>query len=493
MVAEPAELRQLERAVVIARELATRRIHDPPRYLRWLPLQAAFLLSVERFRLLRAGNQGLGKTTAALAEVVGRCLGRHPLGVAVSPPPVEWWVICASKDQSVAIQKKLHALLPPDEIAWGRGATVYHPSRGFVPRGAPIVQFKNGSVIRFKATAQDSLDLSGATIDGALFDEPPSSERIFTEVLQRVEERGGFVLLSFTPVNADVSYLRELVGRGVLTDFHSRLTPEALIPVGCSAPLRTADGRPKDAEWIAAKEGRVSAYEREVVVHGGWEFRTAGAWFSGAWDPSRLVFEATISRTDRIILGIDHGDRPGKQVAVLMAVDDRAEDPIIHVVDVYRDAVGLASPADDARGILAMLGRHGIPWSRLSFAGGDRVHLPGSAKQKSNKDLQAQVRKRLAQLGQLQPDGTMAPAITTVKRGPGRGAESVRVGSRWLFHRMVAGQFSVSPAAAFLLEALPKYTLDDDDCGHKDVVDAIRYGLDRYIFGWHRSAAPSPS
>lgn len=475
MVADPAVLSRIERGVTVARELVIRRAGEPARYVRWLPLQCRFMLSPALVRLLRAGNQGLGKTTAGLAEVVGRCTGRHPLGVPVPPPPVEWWILCASRAQSVAIQRKLYALLPRDEIRWGKGATRYSSTAGFSPLKDPVVLFRNGSIIRIKTTSQDGLDLAGATIDGALFDEPPAQERLFTEILQRVEERGGLVLICMTPVNADVGYLRDLVAAGAIEDHHSRLTPESLIPVGRSRPLRTADGRLKDAAWIESREAKVSAYERDVVVHGEWEFRALGAYFDGAWDPGRLVYRASIAPTDKLILGIDHGDRPGKQVAVLLAVDDRGEDPVVHLVDLYRDVKGLASPKDDARGILAMLAHHGVTWDRLRFAGGDRVHLPRSGRQKSNRDLAYQLAKLLGVR-------ELSPPIYTIKRGPGRGAGSLSIGSRWLFHAMVAGRFSVSPEVEFALEAIPRYTLDDDDKGYKDVVDAVRYGLDRYIF-----------
>jgi hypothetical protein len=487
MVADAQYLERLERAVLYGRELVRRQAENPVRYVRWLPLQYRFMLSPLLVKLIRAGNQGLGKSTACLAEVVGHCIGRHPLGREVPPPPVEWWILCASKRQSVAVQKKLWALLPKDELLLGRGGTRFTPAAGFSPVEDPRVLFKNGSIIRFRATSQEGLDLTAATLDGALFDEPPSSERIYTEVLQRLEERGGTLLLGFTPVNADVGYIRELVASGAIVDFHARLEPHELVPVGHDQPLRTADGRVKDARYIAAREAKVSAYEREVVIHGGWEFRAQGAWFNGAWDPGRMVYLAVPELHDKLVLGVDHGDRPGKQVAVLMAVNDRGTDgPVVHVLDLYRDELGIASPRVDAEGILHMLGRHGISWDQLFFAGGDRVHMQGTAKQKSNRDLAAQLCKQLG----LESLDKLRPPVRTVKRGSGRGAGSLRFGSRWLFHAMVEGRFSVGPAAAFLIQALPKYDLTDDDKGYKDAVDAVRYGLDRWIFApWARRSS----
>ena len=89
---------------------------DPIAAMSWLPLQLAFLSDTFPRRMIRAGNQTIGKTTPALAEVTGRCRGRHPLfeshGLLIPAPPIEAWVICATWPQSLGIQQKLAALLP---------------------------------------------------------------------------------------------------------------------------------------------------------------------------------------------------------------------------------------------------------------------------------------------------------------------------------------------------------------------------------------------
>jgi hypothetical protein len=51
---------------------------DPGGYYRWLPRQDRFLRDPSRRKLIRAGNQHSGKTTVALYELIGRCLGTHP-------------------------------------------------------------------------------------------------------------------------------------------------------------------------------------------------------------------------------------------------------------------------------------------------------------------------------------------------------------------------------------------------------------------------------
>ena len=52
--------------------------------------------------MLRTGNQVYGKTTAALGELIWRCLGTHPY-LVTAKPPIKCWVVCASWPQSLAI------------------------------------------------------------------------------------------------------------------------------------------------------------------------------------------------------------------------------------------------------------------------------------------------------------------------------------------------------------------------------------------------------
>jgi hypothetical protein len=166
-----------------------------------------------------------------------------------------------------------------------------------------------------------------------------------------------------------------------------------------------------------------------------------------------------------------------------MAVDDSGEYPVVHLLDEYVDETGRSSPADDARGILAMLDRNRVPWHRLTFVGGDRVHQPGTGRQKSNKDLQAQIAKRLKV-----PAAKLRPQVWSAKTGEGRGSGAPRHGCRWLWHAMVGKRFSVNPRCRRAIGALPNFVLRTGDSDEKDPIDAMRYGLDRFIFS--RSAAP---
>lgn len=464
---------------------------DPLSWVRWLPVQHRYRSSLRAERLLRAGNQ-IGKTWGALGDLLEHALGTHPFRPCSTAG--EFWIICASWSQSVAVQGKLNDLLPRDLVS--EDTPAFDDKNGFGAKNPTVkVRHVDGSwsVIRFKTTRQGALNLASATIDGALFDEPPTTQRIYSEVRKRVMRRSGWVSIAMTPVNAPVQWIKELAESGGIEDIHTRMTPEALIPIGATDPIRLKDGTVCDAAWIEAEIAKTVPHEVPVVIHGEWEMRSMGRYFdcfiSMPDAPGAHVHDRIPLGRLTVCLGIDHGDRPGKQIALLVVVAPpkkerdpkgnwREVPPQVYVLDTYEDTAGSALPEDDARGILDMLRRHGMQWASLDHARGDRVHRPGTGAQKSNKDLQAQIAKRMRI-----PSPDLRPPIRTAKRGEGRGAGSVMVGSRWLYHQMVRdGGFGIHPRNARLIKALDNYdpVVDDDN---KDPVDALRYALDGFIFG----------
>lgn len=475
----------LARAALAARALAEARARRPLDHMQWLPLQVAFLCSHRRVKQIRAGNQTIGKTTPMLAEIVWRCLGEHPFSVPTATPPITAWVVCASWSQSLEIQKKLWELLPKDRLT---ANTRWSDINGFAPTKSPVVEFDNGSIIRIKTTGQDALDFAGATIDVIGFDEPPKKPRTFVEALQRVEDRGGVVLLSYTPINAPTAYLRELCEAGAIEDhWGGPLTPEQLIPVGSDTPLRTKDGRLKDAAWIEERRSKVPAHEVEVVIDGAWETRAVGAYYEPVFRPATHVRSLAVEGRRRIMVGIDHGHKPGKQVAILVLVDESGPHPALYVLDEYTDPTGTATPEDDARGILGMLARNGLRWVDVDEVHGDRVHMPGTGAQKSNRDLAVHIGKALRV-----PADHLRPRIDTVKRGEGRGAGSRSAGERWLYHALVReGGFAMHPRCTRGRSAFEQYTGVDDETGSKDWMDAMRYAVDSLIFRVVRGPSPT--
>ncbi|NBV19959.1 hypothetical protein [Janthinobacterium sp.] len=135
---------------------------DLASWLRWTPPQDAWLrLNPQSgVKLLRGGNQAIGKTTCAMQEVDWRARGAHP-HYPTRKPPVEIWVVCTSWSQSVAIQTKFWSLARRDaltqdtrdrfrlDIGWGKDN--------------PTVLYANGSIVRFRTTNQGAKALAGSS------------------------------------------------------------------------------------------------------------------------------------------------------------------------------------------------------------------------------------------------------------------------------------------------------------------------------------------
>lgn len=467
-------------------EWAARQVElDPARYRSYLPLQESFRKDPSHVKLIRAGNQTIGKTTAMLDDIHERCIGDHRY-LEVRPPPVEWWVVCAETAQSVAIQKKFYDV----SKAYLADDCEFDDATGFRGRN-PIARYRNGSIVRFKTTNQSSISFAGATLTGGVgFDEPPKSSRLYSEARKRVLRHGGHVLLALTPVNAPTEWLQEEVEAGRVSDHHTRLTPEQFIPVGETEPLWskhpiTAEPVPMDQAYIDALEETTIAYEVPVVVHGEWQFRVQGRYFK-AWDGGAMITSVVPRTSLKLLFGVDHGTRKGKEMALLVLVDED-DNGLAKRVWVWDEYVGteMTTMTDDAQGIIEMLGRSGWTWVDIDEAHGDRTYMRG-AESKSNADLMVELAKFLGYGPRI------SPSIRTVKRGKGAGRGSVDIGGRFLHDLMLRKGFKVHPRCTRLIEALDRWDFTDSD--YKDPIDALRYALNTYIFRsrFRGSGGPTP-
>lgn len=450
-------------------------------YMRWLVPQLALLTDPARLKLLRLGNQWGGKTTAGLKEVDWRCTGKHPF-LPVRSPPIVAWVVCASWSQSVEIQRKFWEICDRDELD---ERTEFDEVKGFKGKH-PTVRYKNGSIVRFKTTRQGGLNLASATIHVVLIDEP-TQQRVFEELRKRVARTNGVVIMTLTPINGPVDYLRELVAKGQISDHHYPLRPEYLVPVGAKSPLRLQDGTPMDAAWCERLRAETLEMEVPVIVDGEWEVRVVGRVFT-KFDPrpnGAHITSAVPAADLKICVGIDHGQKDFKQCAVLVGVDLAGDHPKVHVLDEYVGE-GDTVPEQDARGILAMLRRWNLSWTDVNHARGDKPY-DGAGKRlrvirKSNTDLAGALRRELG----LEYGQRLKPPILQAKTGDGGGRGSIDRGCTWLHRAMLRpGHFTVHPRCARLIEALEKWDYTDSD--YKDPIDALRYATWPYAI---RSRAP---
>jgi len=473
----------LKEAQRVADSIAARVRRNPARYIRWLPLQDRFMRDPARIKLFRAGNQTSGKTTVALHELICRCMGNHP-HFATRKPPIIAWVICASREQSVPIQQKFMDLLPEDALI---NAEDFHPTKGF-PFHNTVARFKNGSTVRFKTTNQGTISFAGATLDVVVFDEPPTSQSLYSEAKFRIQRRAGTMMLAMTPINAGpMDWLEKLVERGVISETWSRLTPEIMIPVGEREPIRLLDGTRCDAQWIAKLWDEALPSEAAIRIDGAWLAQSGDRYFPAFRRWPHHISDPEIAGEDwKVLVGIDHGEDIAKQVAVLCLARVTKEDGRkrfeIVVLDEYATDT-YSTTEDDAEGILAMLSRNGLNWSHVDEAWGDREVRSGVQRVggKGNRDLFDEM-MRIIRKQEWYSANVRLRHIQTVKRGEGRLQGSVRDGGEFLHQRMLKeGQFFVSPACKRLIEAFDRWDGSKNSV-HKDPIDALRYALQNYIF-----------
>ena len=495
-----SQLAALQRGVKAAQELQRRAELRPWDHFRPLPGQLALLEDPSAKRLMRGPNQALGKTTAGALDMLGHATGLHPWAdpAIVSPVPIEAWVSCATWSQSIAIQGKIHAMAPKDLL---HPSTQYDAVLGF--RGKhPSFRIKHvsggWSTVRIRTTQQGGLALSGASIDYAWFDEPPKSPRVYSEVSKRVTMAGryGRILLTMTPVNAPVGWIKEEAEAGRIVDHHRRLSAEELIPVGGSSPLVLPDGTVCDAEWVEEVIASTLPHEVPVVCFGEWSFATQNPIFQAfrASGPDAHVSAARIPKSAEFVLGLDHGDREHSEVAILLAIQSHKVAPRVWVLDLYQSA-GATHEDEDAEEIIRMLERNGLTWSKLKAVYGDRAHYGshrrGSVAKKSNGRMSAALERHPRAKRHGIRRGYMAPKIQSAKRGVANQPGSVSYGCTWLHRLMLRrGHFYVHPRCKPLIESLQRYRMrPNSEWSH--TIDALRYALRDEIFARMQSIPKS--
>jgi phage terminase large subunit-like protein len=488
-------LAALRRAASAATRVSSARERRGVGDIDWLIDQWRFLTCADRAKLLRAGNQTIGKTTVGLSECIMHALGTHPVHPWRGPRVI--WVITASWSQSLAIQQKLWALLPKDAIT-DRTRNGYSAKHGFGNHN-PMAEFVNGSIIQIKTAKQDALDLASATVHHVLFDEPPKYERVFNECVKRLTATNGTYSLTITPINAPTDYIREKAEKGEIRDFHVPLTPQSQIHHRSGQVRRLVDGTVCDAAWVAQVREETPEHEAPVTVDGEWETRSVGRMFTRflvAPHPAGHLMAHLGALPDEVdlMLGIDHSKLAASQAAVLVAVERvRTGYPRIWAIDEYcPDRETTAE--QDADALIDMLARHGWTWGDLDEVWGDIPSGSGRADpaRKGNRDIEDALARRL----RVRTRDELPVRIRTAKRGEGAAVGSVTQGIRYLTQQMVRGNFLVHPRCAALIRGLSQWEGrrgDKKDEAVKHPIDALRYGLRSVILrGEGRATYTSP-
>lgn len=481
-------LLEIRRAARAAVALASVRERDPIGMIDWLPAQLRFLQCTAKVKLIRAGMQVLGKSTASLAECIMLATASHPWQPGRHCKDI--WIICNTAVQSVVIQKKLWELAPKHLVAPGCKFDDVRGFGGHAPALRIVLPDGRRSTIKIKTAKQRAAALQSATLDHVLIDELVTLD-VYRAVSTRVRSTGGTVSLSLTPIDSPADWLRELCEKGQCFDVHAPLHLEQLrhTKSGQLRVLKTPDGPVVcDQAWIDAQRAKASSQTEAIEIDGEWEGRAENPTF-GRFDPKRHVATMPVPAGLPLSLGLDHGVDLGKQAAVLVAVDDRISGvrPVVYVLDEYVPDLA-TTKAQDADAILELLSGCGYGWAELDFAYGDKPAEAAGMK-KGNYDIEDEIARRLKLRGGRRE---LKPRILTVKRGPRAGAHSLPTGVRWVHDATVEpGKLFIHPRCTHLIAAMQKWRGAEHD-PHKDVIDALRYALRPWIFGLQAAGTGAP-
>ena len=434
---------------------------DPMSYFVPTPPQQKWINDPSNIKLLLGGNQ-TGKTASACFLLLAHCLDRHPT-LRVDPPPIEAWLVTHSHEQSRTIQQKLFDLIPKEQL---HETCEFVRGKGF--RGmAPVVRFKNGSIIRIK-TANQGLGLASATASLIVIDEPVPMD-VFNECLARTLRGGknggqGTLAISMTPVgNVDVGYIEEMVEQNKISVTRARLTITDTTPIGLK-PLLTE-------HQIKSITDSFLPIDREARINGSFSVVPEGIVFTHFTDEMITRYPPPEGGEYEFSIGIDHGSNPNSQVVVLCVVDMKESNrPKVYVLDEY--VAGQATPESHVRAILNMVERHKVPMNLIRWTG-DSEHKGQNGFKMSNLTL---MRAFESVLG-LPHKGLPFYIRTAVKR-----RHSVYFSASMIHSIMARKDFYIQPNCKILIRSIKNWTMkrtqsqrSRDRHGH--AVDALRYAV----------------
>lgn len=438
--------------------------------------QRAFCENTERKLLWRGGNS-IGKSYAHAWDLVHFARGTHPWR-AVPAGRRKIMVAGYSYAQMDPLLEKLWELLPKGEIDPKHYRVEGQGIKGYKE---PVVRFVSGpgagSTIYLATYEQGAERVMGFQGHRLSLDEPPP-EDIYAEAVPRLNFHRGELRITMTPTPASppLAYMRELVTSGKITEMQTSYCVESTTILGGLIPWswKTADQIEEDLAGYLADE-------LPMRRDGAWEAVVVGRWLSLVTAACEVDGDIDRGRRWTIAVGIDHGTRPGRQSASLVLMDEDGE---VWILDEHR--TGEASSADDdARGILAMLARWGIPWQAVDLWVGDRATSEsywGTAK--SNQDLQQALAAQLRLSSRAAADQGLR--IETVKKG----ANSKRRGVSLINTLAHKRKLRVHKRHAGFWAAVQGWK-GDDASPLKDAVDSARYAVMTLVDRAGRGATPT--
>lgn len=419
--------------------------------------------------LLWLGANQIGKSFAQAAKVLHFVRRSGPYALR-KPGPVRVAVISISKEQIEPLMAKIWDLLPKGVNAKGDLVALEAPDLRFEPgfgfRGKPPrIKFTSGpgkgSVVIFATYQQGSARIAGLTADVVLLDEPPP-ESMWGEVCLRVMRLAGqiWITMTITPDSPPQDWLKAKVDAGQLRFMQTPLTVRNIKAPGLPPFLSAAK--------IAAMRAQVPEAERPLRFDAAWEGATVEQWLS-AWS-GELVGTCRPPRGAQLIVAGDHGIRPGRQGAALIAYVLTPAPRFWLLGEVCCDPTNMkpTTSREDAQNIKRMLDTWGYSWEHIDDWVFDRAaDAYRQEVKKSNKLL----RLHLAEVYGVEQD--KFPRLEV----PYKTGGSFLQGFSLLNSMFCDRQITVDPRCIGFIRSCQNWD-GAKRSPLKDILDSVRYGLE---------------
>lgn len=399
-----------------------------------------------RLILVRAANQ-IGKTYQGCARLAEVMIG-HPGG--------EYRAVGPNKSQANKVLGKYLANFLKPHLAPG---SYYTPGKGWNDN---LIRLANGCTCEIKSSEDHPQTHAGPALDGILMDEVPK-QAIFTESLSRLTTKNGFFWVLMTPVDRPVEWFKKLVQAE-----DSAWVEYTVEYKHANVPWKTAS----EVEAHLANM-RSAPWHYRQRVFGDWDGVTLDRFYEGFTD-TNVVELATAGEKWSIGLTMDHGEKAGSEVCILMLYRSQLgrgpnRPKRFHALDEY--VSDHATSIDEAAlELLAMLDRHGISPDGVDLVVGDINMTRGSghAAMKVNEALELAFAHALGR--------PMAPfRIDDAEKHLGS------YGRHLTNQLLIDDDLTIDPRCTTLLHSLKHWKGKDSgsDGKLKHMPDALRYFLTR--------------
>lgn len=439
---EAAAFLELE-ALVAANPLAT---FDPA------PWARDFMADAHRFLLLRCANR-VGKTYQGCARLALDMVRTPGLRCRAVGPT-------ARQTQDVMGRYLAHFLGP--YLAPG---SYYVDGKGW---NTSTIRLANGSICQLKSLEDHPQSHAGDEFDRVLLDEVPT-RAVLTESINRVTSRKGSVWVLMTPVGRPVEWFRAVV------EAAGTIWRQYVVPFSAEAcPWYDAEQVEERLAVLAS-----SPWDLAQRGEGAWDGVTVDRIFSALTEANCSAFKPRGGETFQVGLGIDHGEKAGREVALLALWQ---EEPVawagmstkrcrVHILDEYASKSATAIE-EDAVELIAMIESHGMKVDDVDLAVGDT----NAGKAYQGTKINAQLEQAIAHHLRL-------------RRSPFRVQDAYKAdmdfGLRLVNWMLRRGELTIHPRCTGLLKTLRhwqgKSTGEDGELKH--MADTLRYLLAKITEG----------